>query len=912
MKKSLRKMNCLAFLLLVSIVSNAQSTLRSWKWARRPDIEIAPWTYPAISTDLNGNTYVAGSFVGTATFPTSPTPTTFTSAGENDIFVAKYDVSGNVVWAQRFGGIHGDGANAIKYDGFGNVYVVGSYVESTDFNGTLLSNPIAGTTDVYIAKISAATGSVIWVRQGAGSNSFYYDFNSRAALDVAVDSNGNPYITGNFTGNITFSPLATLSTGWWDIYVVKYSAAGAAQWAVQAGSPEAGYSSESGKGIAVDQSGNVYITGVLNGTSAYPTMFGSIPVVSGGGGGFYESDFFIAKYNQSTANWEWVRNGGGSGNDYGNKISLDAAGDAYVNGFYEGTATFGPSILTSVGGNDYFIAKYLSNGNLSWIHSTEGVGYFGGSSSKVDANGNFYFGGTFDGTITVGTETFTSSGYDNSYIASWNSGGNFQWAKQIPGTYYSHLHSLDLGADGEINIASVFAGDQTFDCTTLTSTSFTSMAIAKLANSSGGPQSPSVAASANPICTGASTTLSITHGSLNNATEWKWYSGSCGGTLAGTGTSITVSPTANTTYYVRGEGGCSGPGDCTSIAININNTAPAVTSVSAPVAPVPINTSVNLSVSSLDTDLASASINWGDGSIVQAVSNPSNTFVTPHTYTTPGVYTVSVTLTDVCGLSSSTFQYQYIVVYDSNGGFVTGGGWINSPAGAYRSDITVMGKAIFGFESKYQQGATIPTGNTEFKFQTANMNFKSSNYEWLVVSGSRAQFKGNGKINGAGSYGFLLTAVDGDLANQATPDLFRIKIWDKNNNDAIVYDNQYGAADNSTLATQIGGGSIMIHSIKPGQYTSSDRSRLNEQTSVELNVIVSPNPSVNQFLVNINGGAASVLTLKVFDVLGRVIEQENDVHANSPLIIGEKYKPGVYIIEVVQGNLRQTFKIVKQ
>ncbi|HEY5773046.1 MAG TPA: hypothetical protein VIS75_10475, partial [Chitinophagaceae bacterium] len=114
------------------------------QWAKRPDIEIAPWSYPAISADGNGNTYVAGSFVGTATFATSPTPTTFTSAGAADIFIAKYDGAGNVVWAKRVGDIHGDGANAIKYDGYGNIYVVGSYVESTNFDGTILTNPTAG------------------------------------------------------------------------------------------------------------------------------------------------------------------------------------------------------------------------------------------------------------------------------------------------------------------------------------------------------------------------------------------------------------------------------------------------------------------------------------------------------------------------------------------------------------------------------------------------------------------------------------------------------------------------------------------------------------------------------------------------------------------------------------------------
>jgi hypothetical protein len=93
----------------------------------------------------------------------------------------------------------------------------------------------------------------------------------------------------------------------------------------------------------------------------------------------------------------------------------------------------------------------------------------------------------------------------------------------------------------------------------------------------------------------------------------------------------------------------------------------------------------------------------------------------------------------------------------------------------------------------------------------ANLNFHSTVYEWLVVAGARAQFKGTGTINGVGSYGFLLTAIDGSVSGGNGTDKFRIKIWDKNNNDAIVYDNKSGASDNSNNATELGGGSIIIH-----------------------------------------------------------------------------------------------------
>jgi hypothetical protein len=168
-------------------------------------------------------------------------------------------------------------------------------------------------------------------------------------------------------------------------------------------------------------------------------------------------------------------------------------------------------------------------------------------------------------------------------------------------------------------------------------------------------------------------------------------------------------------------------------------------------------------------------------------------------------YTITATVSPLLGAAlTDTWT---LVIYDPSGGFVTGGGWIDSPLGAYAADLTLEGKATFGFVSKYQKGATVPTGNTEFIFHVAGFKFKSTSYDWLVVAGTRAQYKGTGTINGAGDYGFMLTAIDGGTKGS---DIFRIKIWDKATS-AVVYDNQMGAPDTAVLATSIAGGSIVIH-----------------------------------------------------------------------------------------------------
>ena len=154
-----------------------------------------------------------------------------------------------------------------------------------------------------------------------------------------------------------------------------------------------------------------------------------------------------------------------------------------------------------------------------------------------------------------------------------------------------------------------------------------------------------------------------------------------------------------------------------------------------------------------------------------------------------------------------------MVVYDPSAGFVTGGGWIDSPEGAYAVDPSLTGKANFGFVAKYQQGAQTPTGQSEFRFKAGNLNFHSTSYEWLVIAGAKAKYKGEGTINGSGSYKFMLTAIDADInPNDAFDiDRFRIKIWEESDGEEVViYDNALGD-DSDDATTEIGGGSIKIH-----------------------------------------------------------------------------------------------------
>jgi PKD repeat protein len=249
--------------------------------------------------------------------------------------------------------------------------------------------------------------------------------------------------------------------------------------------------------------------------------------------------------------------------------------------------------------------------------------------------------------------------------------------------------------------------------------------------------------------------------------------------------------------------------------VEVLNVAPAIGPITAPLDPVQVNTAINTSSDFADAgvlDTHTAVWEWGDGSTSAGTvteADGAGSVAGSHTYTAAGVYTLRLMVTDDDGGSDES-MFQYVVVYDPEAGFVTGGGWIASPERAYAPDPGLTGRASFGFVSRYQTGATTPTGETEFQFRVANLNFHSSSYQWLVISGAKAQYKGSGTINGGGDYGFILTATDGQINGGGGVDKFRIKIWDTATG-IIVYDNQMGHADDANAATALAGGSIVIH-----------------------------------------------------------------------------------------------------
>jgi hypothetical protein len=296
--------------------------------------------------------------------------------------------------------------------------------------------------------------------------------------------------------------------------------------------------------------------------------------------------------------------------------------------------------------------------------------------------------------------------------------------------------------------------------------------------------------------------------------------GLCASQHASVGTPCNDGVACTTADSCDATGQCAGVEDAQCLACGAN-TVPIVATVviANPADPMPLgNGNVTLVASFTDTpgQVRSCSIDWNDGSasdagvVVEPSAADAGSCTSSHLFTAVGVYTVTIAVTDACG-EASTAGYRYAVVYDASAGFVTGGGWITSPLGAYTPDPALTDRGSFGFVAKSTKGnSKAPIGVTEFHFSVGNFNFQSDSYEWLVISGAKARFKGTGTVNGTGNYGFELTAWDGQESGGPGADRFRISISDLDRGNAVVYDNQINSPGGADPTTTLEGGSIVI------------------------------------------------------------------------------------------------------
>ncbi|EKB48239.1 T9SS type A sorting domain-containing protein [Cecembia lonarensis] len=379
------------------------------------------------------------------------------------------------------------------------------------------------------------------------------------------------------------------------------------------------------------------------------------------------------------------------------------------------------------------------------------------------------------------------------------------------------------------------------------------------------------------------------------------------------------------TISIKDANGCT---EETNVDVGQQNDIPVINFLTGPSEPISLSAAtVQFEAGVTDDNLVMAVWNWGDGQ-TSIENDPNSIIIGTHTYQQAGVYPVTLTVTDLCGETDSEL-FEFVVVFDPTGGFVTGGGWIHSPAGAYVNNPSAEGRANFGFVSKYQRGATVPTGQTQFQFQAEKFNFHSTSYEWLVVAGHRAQFKGEGRVNGQSGYGFMLTAIDGDKMGDKREDRFRIKIWELTS-ETIIYDNQMGASDDSEASTELQGGSIVIHEAPRGNQNKrmeseeeedveDEVSELTEQRSIfgeisSNNLKIYPNPASTTAQIQVSLSGLSDVGISIFDSAGRLIygeesQEENSFTRSIPL---DGVSSGIYHVIVKINHQYIQGRLVKQ
>jgi hypothetical protein len=361
-------------------------------------------------------------------------------------------------WAKSAGGIMTDQGNAVTTDAAGNVYMTGNFNSSAiNFGNITLSNTdtTGSSGDVFIAKYSPS-GNAIWARNAEGPN---FDFSNA----IATDSKGNVYITGEFESSyITFGNITLTERGSGDVFIAKFDSLGNALWAKSAG----GTATDYGNSIAVDISGNVYITG---GFGSSIITFDTIKL-NNAGVGCSANDVFIAKYD-TDGNVLWAKQGGGTGSDYGRGIITDNTGNVYITGQFAGpTIGFGSDTLINFSNSrsrtlpsDIFIVKYDAGGNVLWAKGAGGNSNDYGCSIDTLNSDVFITGAFASDTIVFDTITMFKSfvaGGSNIFVAKYNSSGNALWVRQpnCAGIWGDNVgYSLDASINGKINITGVIS-----------------------------------------------------------------------------------------------------------------------------------------------------------------------------------------------------------------------------------------------------------------------------------------------------------------------------------------------------------------------------------------------------------------------------------------------------------------------
>ncbi|MBX2930497.1 MAG: T9SS type A sorting domain-containing protein [Chitinophagaceae bacterium] len=438
----------------------------------------------AVTIDIDGNIIVVGYIQGSnIDFDLSPTQTSYlTSAGHNDIFVAKYTSNRDLIYAFRIGSTGNDVAMAVATDAAGSIYVSGW------FRGTVDFDPSAATHNLV------SNGESIGTDYGFGGDAFLVKYNTNGvyqwALNIGsagiydeadrliVDNNGDILLGGSFMGsNVDFDPsvgvFALTAQGTIESFVAKYSASGALIWAKRLGGSSVVNCGV--RAIRVDNANNIFVAGHFDGTiDLNPDVSASNNFTSNGCG-----DIYLLKLN-SSGEYIWGFNVGGSNCDYSWYMDIDASNNIYVTGqFKSSDVDFNPgagtNTLSSSGDNDIFVAKYDQNGNYVFAIKMGDTGDDGAHDIKVHGS-SFYVTGRFTGTVDfnpgITTNNLISVGDADIFVAKYDLNGNYLGAFSIGSLQYDDGQHIAINGDDIIlnanysaNVADIDPSTNTYSLT---------------------------------------------------------------------------------------------------------------------------------------------------------------------------------------------------------------------------------------------------------------------------------------------------------------------------------------------------------------------------------------------------------------------------------------------------------------
>lgn len=417
-----------------------------------------------ITVDASGNTFVTGNFNGTADFDPSAATATIISAGSGDIFYAKYNSTGNYVYANGIGGTMSDFGRKITADAAGNVYLTGQFYATVDFDPSAATQTLLATagSDIYLAKYDAA-GSYVFA-YGFG------DIGTDVGYGIALDASNNIYLSGNYGATVDFDPSAAINSitapVYTNVFFAKYNNSVTYQLAKSIGDVGGSGISETPQGITRDASGNILVTGYFAGVVDFDPSAATQTLASIG-----SNDIFLAKYN-AAGNYLWAKSMGGTLSDIALGIKTDGANNIYLTGYFGSTdCDFDPSAstqsLATNGGNDVFIAKYDLNGNYIFATSFGSTGDDRGQSITVDGSGNIYIGGIITATVdfdpSAATATLASAGSTDGYFAKYTSAGAYIVAGLVGGTSSDQVTGIEVDASGNMIIGGYYNLTADFD-----------------------------------------------------------------------------------------------------------------------------------------------------------------------------------------------------------------------------------------------------------------------------------------------------------------------------------------------------------------------------------------------------------------------------------------------------------------